>query len=129
MKQDKLSKFDRIGVGVVAFLGSLIGFLAVLTFLTVNHARQPDVNPVKVLLVALMFPGVWVGTLVAYVSGSAWAAAWISGPINGAAYGFVFYAWDRVANRVSRRLPVWCRGFAVWLARRRDARAMPASQV
>ena len=86
-----LSTFDRIGVAVVALLGTCLGF----GIATVNDiAFTPTL--------ALIFPGSVLGFAVSkFVCRN--VAGIVSGVTNGAIHGLLLYGWNRLANRIPRR--------------------------
>lgn len=63
-------------------------------------------------------PGVLVGVIAAAAFGRT-AGMLTCAVANGAAYGFLMYAWDRLANRAAARLPIWSESLALWLRDRR----------
>lgn len=85
-----LSTFDRIGVAVVAFLGTCLGW---------KISTANDI--VFTLVLAVIFPGAVVGfAVLKFVGGN---IVGIVSVANGAIYGLVLYGWNRIANRISGR--------------------------
>ena len=87
-----LSTFDRVGVGLVSVLGTCIGLMM---------ALAPHIQLIP--LVALLFPGLPVGVVVARLFGLT-AGVLACGVANGAAYGLLLYGWCRLANALRQRL-------------------------
>lgn len=87
----QLSAFDRIGVAVVAFLGTLLGW-------EISNATDIVLAPT----LAVVFPGFAIGVAVSKIV-SHNILEMVSGLSNGVIYGLLLYEWDRVANRISRR--------------------------
>ena len=84
-----LSRFDRIGVAVVALLGASLGW-------GIATASDIPFTPMLVLLV----PGLAVGLAVVKFAGFK-VAVIASGVANGVIYGLLLYGWNRLANRIS----------------------------
>jgi hypothetical protein len=81
-----LSTFDRIGVAVVALLGTCLGW---------EIATASDIHFTPML--AVIFPGALVGFAVSKFVGYT-VAVIVSGLANGAIYGLLLYGWNRLAN-------------------------------
>lgn len=89
MPVKQLSAFDRIGVAVIVFIGTLIGaWVAVASHVTA--------------IAVLLFPGLLAWTFFGLVAGVVVCAI-----ANGAASGLGLYAWIRLMNRLTAALPVW----------------------
>jgi hypothetical protein len=86
-----LSTFDRVGVVIVALLGTCIGFFAALT---------TDTN---FMGLSIMSPGTLIGAGVASVLGLT-AGICVSALANGAIFGLLLYSWDRMANALVDRI-------------------------
>ena len=89
-----LSTFDRIGVVVVALLGTCLG-LEGLNMATANDSFGLPA-------VAVILPGAVIGFLILKFVGFA-VAVIVSGVSNGVIYGVFMYGWNRLANRISGR--------------------------
>jgi hypothetical protein len=105
-RRGRLSTFDRMGVGLVSILGTCIGLMIAL-------ASDIRLTPA----VALLFPGLLVGVIVARLFGIA-AGVLACGVSNGAAYGFLLYGLCRLAAALRRRIPIWFAALANALAHR-----------
>jgi uncharacterized membrane protein len=87
-KPGTLDAFDKIGVVVVTILGTGLGLLTAL-------ASDIRLTPMFVV----MFPGLAVGYVAAKLFG--FTAGVVSTALaNGAVYGLLLYAWDRLADRL-----------------------------
>jgi hypothetical protein len=80
-----LSTFDRIGVAVVALLGTCLGW-------GISTANDIVLTPT----LAVLFPGSVVGFAVLKFVGRNIAGI-VSGVANGGIYGLVLYGWNRIA--------------------------------
>ena len=98
----RLSTFDRVGAVIVAVLGTLAGLVA-----PGLHSIIPSPTPL------LLFPGLLVGWPAAHLFGMT-VGVLACGVPNGAACGFLLYAWHRLANAMAARIPIWFRGLAIW---------------
>jgi hypothetical protein len=103
---ERLSTFDRVGVGLVSILGTCIGLI-------IAAASDIRLTPV----VALQFPGLVVGMIVARLFGMT-AGVLACGVSNGAAYGFLLYGWCRLTAALRRRIPKWFAAVGAVLAHR-----------
>jgi hypothetical protein len=95
--QERLSGFDKLGVVVVAFLGTVLGLMITMT---------SDTKLTPSLFV--MFPGLAIGYIAFKLFGLATAVA-LTAVANGAIYGILLYSWDRLVNRISRRATDYAR--------------------
>lgn len=68
------------------------------------------------LAVAVVFPGVLIGTAVARLFGET-AAVLACGASNGAAYGLLLYGWYRLATALRSRIPTWFTMASSWINR------------
>jgi hypothetical protein len=91
-KPGNLDAIDRAGVVVVTILGIGLGLMI---------ATASDVRLTPMLFV--MFPGFGVGYLAFKMFGLT-AGVVVTGVANGAIYGLLLYAWDRLANKLSNVL-------------------------
>ena len=92
MKTSKaLSTFDRIGVAVVALLGTCLGW-------GITIANDIALTPT----LAFIFPGSAIGFAASKIVGRNIAGI-VSGAANGVIYGLLLYGWNRIANRISGR--------------------------
>jgi hypothetical protein len=89
-----LSTFDRIGVAVVALLGTCLGSERALE---ISTAHNVSFTPV----LAVIFPGAVIGFAISTFVGLT-VTVIVSGLANGVIYGFLMYGWNRLANRLSR---------------------------
>jgi hypothetical protein len=103
---ERLSTFDRVGVGLVSILGTCIGLMI---------AVAPDVRLTPET--ALLFPGLAVGMTVARLFGIT-AGVLACGVSNGAVYGFLLYGWCRLIAALRRRIPTWFSAVGKSVARR-----------
>jgi hypothetical protein len=106
----KLTSFDWIGVGFVAFLGACFGGMI---------ATASDIGLTPTL--ALLFPGLLIGMGVAMVFGH-WAGVFASALSNGIAFGALLYGWDRMANELAQRIPNWMSKLAAAVSNRSKRR-------
>ena len=111
-RRGRLSTFDRVGIGLVSILGTCIGLMIAL-------ASDIRLTPV----VALLFPGLLVGMVVARLFGIA-VGVLACGVSNGAAYGFLLYGWYRLPAALRRGIPIWFAAIANALVRRGDRRQL-----
>ena len=93
MTKDRLSAFDRLGLGVVSTCGFFLG----LGILFVS-----DINPGYWFFV--MFPGALPGALIAKITDIRIGAI-TSAVLTGAAYGLALYAWYRLPDLLARSIP------------------------
>jgi hypothetical protein len=91
-KPGTLDAFDKVGVVIVAILGAGIGLMI---------ASGSDLRLTPMLVV--LFPSVAVGHLAFKFFGLTVGIV-VTGVANGAIYGLLLYAWDRLANKLSSAL-------------------------
>jgi hypothetical protein len=102
----RLSTLDRVGIVILSILGTCMGLL-------IGLASDIRLTPA----VALLFPGVLVGMIVARLFGIT-AGVLVCGVSNGAAYGFLLYGWCRLAVALRRNIPTWLAAVAAVLSHR-----------
>jgi hypothetical protein len=88
-KPGNLDTLDRAGVVIVTILGTALGLLISVAW---------DIRLIPMVIV--IFPGVTIG-YVAFKLFGLTAGIVVTGLANGAAYGLVLYAWDRLANKLA----------------------------
>jgi hypothetical protein len=99
----RLDNFDRTGVSVVALCGGLLGLMVF---------WASDIRLVPAL--SITFPGLIPGVAAARLFGLSGGIV-VCGLVNGAIYGTLWYAWLRMVNAVSSRIPGWSKRVAGWL--------------
>ena len=92
--QTRLSTFDRVGVVFVAFLGTCLEWMI---------ATTSDITFTPSLFLVFPYPGLAIGVAVSRFGGPHTFVI-VSAVANGAIYGLLLYAWDRLANKLSRRV-------------------------
>ena len=88
-KPGTLDAFDKVGVAIVTILGTGLGLLIAL-------ASDTRLTPMLIVI----FPGVAVGYLAFKLFGIT-AGVVLTALANGAIYGLLLYAWDRLCNTLS----------------------------
>jgi len=83
-----LDAFDKTGVAVVTILGTGIGSMVALG------------SDIPLIPFVVICPGLAVGYPAAKIFGPTVSIV-LTTIANGAIYGFLLYAWDRLANRLS----------------------------
>ena len=88
-KPGTLDAFDKVGVVVVTILGTCLGLLT---------AVASDIPLTPMLFI--IFPGLAVGYVASKLFGLTVTVV-LMAIANGAIYGLLLYAWDRLANELA----------------------------